>query len=90
MWNLKYDTNELIYKTERDSQTQKITLWLPKGKEWGCKLEVWDQQIQTTIYKVNSKNLQYSTENYLQYLVITYNGKESEKTYIYMCVYIYI
>ena len=20
MWNLKYDTNELIYKTERDSQ----------------------------------------------------------------------
>ena len=21
MWNLKYDTNELIYKTEADSQT---------------------------------------------------------------------
>ena len=21
MWNLKYDTNELIYETERDSQT---------------------------------------------------------------------
>ena len=21
MWNLKYDTNELIYKTETDSQT---------------------------------------------------------------------
>ena len=29
---LKYDTNELIQKTETDSQTQKINLWLPKGK----------------------------------------------------------
>ena len=33
MWNLKYDTNELIYKTETESQTQKTNLWLPKGKE---------------------------------------------------------
>ena len=33
MWNLKKnDTNELIYKTEIDSQTQKTNLWLPKGK----------------------------------------------------------
>ena len=23
MWNLKYDTNELIYETETDSQTQR-------------------------------------------------------------------
>ena len=28
----KNDTNELIYKTEIDSQTQKTNLWLPKGK----------------------------------------------------------
>ena len=28
MWNLKKnDTNELIYKTEIDSQTQKTNLW---------------------------------------------------------------
>ena len=33
MWNLKYDTNELIYKTETDSQTQRTNLWLPKGEE---------------------------------------------------------
>ena len=32
MWTLKYDTNELIYKTETDSQTRKTKLWLPKGK----------------------------------------------------------
>ena len=35
MWNLKYDTNELIYETETDSQTQKTNLWLPKGKGSG-------------------------------------------------------
>ena len=35
MQNLKYDTNELIYKTETDSQTQKTNLWLPKGKGGG-------------------------------------------------------
>ena len=32
MWNLKNDTNNLIYKTETDSQTQKTNLWLPNRK----------------------------------------------------------
>ena len=43
MWNLKY-ANELIYKTETDSQTWKTNLWLPKGKKEGGKdkLGVWD------------------------------------------------
>ena len=36
MWNLiKNDTNELIYKTETDSQISKSNLWLPKGKHEG-------------------------------------------------------
>ena len=37
MWNLKYDTNELIYETETGSQTQRTDLWLPKGgrgRDW--------------------------------------------------------
>ena len=36
MWNLKYGTNEPIFKTETDSQTQRTKLWLPRsgGKEW--------------------------------------------------------
>ena len=33
MWNLKYDTCELIYKTEIDSETQKTNSWLPQGKK---------------------------------------------------------
>ena len=32
MWNLKYDTNELIYETETDSQTQRTDLELPRER----------------------------------------------------------
>ena len=35
------------------------------------------------IYKID-KQQGPSTENYIQYLVITYKGKESEKEYIYI------
>ena len=35
MWNLKYDANEPIQKTETDSQTSKMNLRLPKGKHGG-------------------------------------------------------
>ena len=38
------------------------------------------------IKQVNYKDLLYSTENYTQHLVITYNGKEPEKEYMYVCV----
>ena len=31
----------------------------------------------------NNKDLLYSTGTYIQYLIVTYNGKESEKEYIY-------
>ena len=35
MYNVKNDTNESMYKTEIDSQIQKINLQLPKEKRWG-------------------------------------------------------
>lgn len=35
---------------------------------------------------LNNKVLLYSTGNYIQYLVITSKGKESEEEYIYMYV----
>ena len=39
----KNDTNELIHKTETDSQTSKTNLWLPKEKGGRRdKLGVWD------------------------------------------------
>ena len=37
-----------------------------------------------TAYKINNKDLLYRIENYIQYLVITYNEKESEEEYIYV------
>ena len=36
MWNLKHDTNELIYETETDSYTQRTDLWLPRGRGGGA------------------------------------------------------
>ena len=84
---LQNDTNELIYKTEKDSQTSKTNLWLPnKVERWGIdKLGVWDLHIHSTIYIIN-KDLLYSIGNSTQYFVITYMGKESEKEWIYVYV----
>jgi len=36
MWNLNYDTNELIYETETDSQTQREQIY---GYQWGKRVE---------------------------------------------------
>ena len=43
--------------------------------------------VHTRIKQINNKVLLHSTGNYIQYLVITYNGKKMD---IYMCVHIYI
>ena len=32
MRNLKYDTNELIYETETDSQAERTDVWLPRWR----------------------------------------------------------
>ena len=32
----------------------------------------------------------YSTRNYTQYLILTYNGQESEKVFTHTYIYIYI
>ena len=44
MWNLKYDTNELVYETETDSQTERTGLWLPKGRGSGGGMD-WEFEI---------------------------------------------
>ena len=85
MWDLKYDTNELIYKTETDSQTQKNNLCLPKGKGGGGEInQKFGNNIYTLLYikQLNNKDLLCSTGNYTQYFVMTYMEKEYEKEYI--------
>ena len=32
MWNLKYDTDELIYEIETDLQTLRIDFWWPRAR----------------------------------------------------------
>ena len=82
MWNLKYDINELIYKKETDSQTQRTDLWLPRGRGCGGGL---DWEFGTSRCKllyiewINNTVLLYSTGNYIQYPVINHNGKEKKK-----------
>ena len=45
IWNLKYNTNEIIFETETDSGIE-TDLWLPNRKEsiggGQCKLGAWD------------------------------------------------
>ena len=86
MWNLKYDTNELIYKIEIESQMQKTNLHYQEGKrrgDWEIGIDIY---ILLYIKQITNKNLPYSIGNYAQYPVVTYNGKEYEKVYF---IYIY-
>ena len=48
------------------------------------------EYIHTYIKYIINRDLLYITWNYTQYLVINYNGEESEKENIYTCVPIYI
>ena len=87
MWNLKYDTNELIHETETDSQIQRTDLWLPRGRGRRRVLN-WEFGISRCkplyIEWRNNTVLLYSTGSCIQYPVIKHNGKEY--MYIYVCV----
>ena len=85
MLNLKNNTNASICKTETDSETQKTNLWLPKwrGREGGTNQEYRINRYKLLYIKqISNKDSLYNTGNYIQYLVITYDGIESEKIYI--------
>ena len=82
------DTNELICRTETDSQTLK-NLWLPKetgcgvgGMDWGSGTGI--GTLRYMEWLANGDQL-YSTENSTQYSVIIYMGKNlKENGYVYM------
>ena len=86
MISLRYDTNELIYKTEVESQMSKTNLWLPgdwerEGINWEIGIDIY-----TLLYikQITNKNLLYSTGDSTQYSIMAYMGKESKKEQIYV------
>ena len=85
MESLKKGTNELFTKQKSTRRHTKQTYGYQRGKRGRDKLGIGDLQICTTVYKINNKNLLITTGNYIQYLVITYNGKESKNKYICVC-----
>ena len=82
MWNLKYDTNELNYETNRlpDTENRLVVAKGGGGREWEagvsrCKLldMEWINEV-----------LLYSTGTYMVYPVINHNRNKYEKGYVYM------
>ena len=88
--------NELIYKTEIQSQILKTNLWLPGDKggvlNWEIGIDIYTiycihyTYILLYIKQLTNKDLLNSTGNSTQYSVMTYNGKELIKERIYVYV----
>ena len=61
MWNFKgNDANELIYKTETDSQTQRTQRTIAGWQDWGRigekgSLEVLDGPVHTALFKMDNQ-----------------------------------
>ena len=79
MWNLEMIQMNLF--TKQIDSDRKQTYGYQRGKvKRGINQEFWIN----IIYKIDNKNLLYSTGNYIQYLVTTNNVKESEKEYTHL------
>ena len=89
MWNLKYGTNEPIYRTETDSQIWRTDLWLlgsvggRRGMDWEfgvsrCKL--------LHLEWITNDVLLYSTGNYIQSPGTDHDGGKNVKKNEYICV----
>ena len=64
-----------FYETEIDSQTQKTNVWLLMGWGGGINQEFGINRYTSLYVKQINRDLQYSSSNYSQYLVKTYNWK---------------
>ena len=83
MWNLKKnDTNKLIYKTESRFTDIENKLMVTKEKGGG-EGGIRSLGLRDTHYYIKNKQ-QGPTGKYIQYLVMTYNGKECGKEYLYI------
>ena len=84
MQNLKYDTSEPIYETNKIKDI--ANRLVVANREEGGRVQHWEFGISRCklVYAewLNNKVLPYSTGNYNQYPMMSHNGKEYEKKYI--------
>ena len=84
MWNLKYDRNELIQKTETHKHRKQTYDYQrgSGGRGAGINQKFGFSRYKLLYIKQINKVLLYSTGNSIHYPVINHNGKEYEKEYI--------
>ena len=77
MWNLKSnDTNDITYKTETDSQTSRMSLWLQGEGWWEGIVKEYVMGMYTLIHLkwIVNKDLLYSTWNSAQCYMAAWMG----------------
>ena len=86
----RYDTNDLTYKTETDSQTWKTSLWLPGERIRERIIREFEMDMYTLLYLkwITNKNLQYSTWKSAQCYVAAWMGGEFGGEWIHVYVWL--
>ena len=80
-----------LFTKQKQIHRHRNKLMVTKGERGGGINQEFGINIYTLLYikQTNNKDPLYSTGNYIQNLIINYNGKESEKEQIYVHMYIY-
>ena len=80
MQNLENDSDELT-KQKQSHGHRKQTYGCQRGREEEAINQEFGINLHILLYtkQINNKDLFYNTGNYIQYFIIIYNGKESEK-----------
>ena len=88
MWNLKYGTDEPIYRTETEPQTWRTDLWLPRGR--GRERMHWEFEVSSCkllhLEWISNEVLLYIIGNYIQSLAIEHDRRKREKKNVYICM----
>ena len=78
----KNGIDDLICKTEIETEMQRINIWTPRGEEVGGM----NWEIGIDIKQVTSENLLYNSGNSTQHFVVTEMGRKYKKEGIYVYV----
>ena len=92
IWTWHVHTSEKELATHSSILAWRIPWTEESGRPWGHKVRhdwvpIWWWWY---IKQINNKDLQYSTGNSIQYLVITYNRRESKEKNMYIFIHTYV